>query len=119
MEYRTDDISRVIAEMDTVLRIASQRFAQGASARESMEAANDAIALAVDMPAEHFVQMSPQTMVSLLEVSTSDDRMLAKVAEALLLQADVLLAEGMLIEAGARRDQAAAVLDFIDPARAN
>jgi hypothetical protein len=117
--YRSDDMSRVIAEMDTVLRIASQRFAQGASARESMDAANDAIRLAVDMPAEHFVQMSPQTMVSLLEVSTSDDRMLAKVAEALLLQSDVLLAEGMLIEAGARRDQATAVLEYIDPSRAN
>lgn len=119
MDYHSDDISRVIAEMDMVLRVASQRFAQGASSRESMDAANNAIRLAVDMPVEHFVQMTPQTMVSLLEVSTSDDRMLAKVAEALLLQADVLLAEGLLIEAGARREQATAVLDFINPAHAN
>lgn len=119
MEYRSDDVVRVLERMDEVLKAASQRFAQGASARESIDATNDAIGLAVEMPVEHFVRMSPQTMVSLLEVSFSDDRMLAKVAEALLLQADVLLSEGMLIEAGARREQATAVLDFIDPARAN
>jgi hypothetical protein len=119
LDYRSDDIGRVLEEMDEALQSASRRFAEGASARESIDATNDAIGLVVDLPVEHFVRMSPQTMVSLLEISFSDDRMLAKVAEALLLQADVLLSEGLLIEAGARREQATAVLDFIDPARAN
>jgi hypothetical protein len=119
VEYRSDDEVRVIEEMDAVLRAASQRFSEGASAQESIDATNGAISLAVEMPAELFVRMSPQTMVSLLEVSTSDDRMLQKVAEALLIQADVFQAEGYLIEAGARREQASAVLEFIDPARAN
>jgi hypothetical protein len=119
LDYRSDDISRVLDQMEQALQSASRRFAEGASARESLDATNDAIGLAVEMPIESFVRMSPQTMVSLLEVSFSDDRMLAKVAQALLLQADVLLSEGLLIEAGARREQATAVLDFIDPARAN
>ena len=119
MDYRGEDVIRVIEEMDAALRMASQRFAEGASARESIDASNDAIGLVVDVPADLFLRMSPQTMVSLLEVSASDDRMLQKVAEALLLQADVFQAEGFLIDAGARREQAAAVLEFIDPSRAN
>lgn len=119
MQYHSEDDARVVEEMETALRAASQRFAEGASAQESIDATNGAISLAVEMPAELFVRMSPQTMVSLLEVSTSDDRMLQKVAEALLIQADVFQAEGLMIEAGARREQATAVLEFIDPARAN
>ena len=40
-------------------------------------------------------------------------------AEALELQAELLLSEGALIEASVRRDQAAAVRASIDPANAN
>jgi hypothetical protein len=105
--------------MGAVLRAASERFAQGASAEESFEATNSAIGLAVDLPAELFLRMSPQTMVSLLEISSSDDGMFEKVGEALLLQADVFQSEGLLIEARVRREQADAVLRFIDPAYSN
>ena len=58
-------------------------------------------------------------MVSVLEMTSSDDLVIAKVAEALLLQAHMLQAEGLMNEAVARREQAAAVLEFIDPSRAN
>lgn len=119
MEYQRDYLIRVIEQMGAALRLASERFAQGAPAEESFEATNNAIGLAVDLPAELFLRMSPQTMVSLLEISASDDRMLQKVGEALLLQADVFQSEGYLIEASVRREQADAVLKFIDPARAN
>lgn len=105
--------------MGTTLRTATERFAQGASSEESLEATNVAIGLAVELPTDLFLRMSPTTMVALLELSASDDRMIEKVAQALLLQADVFQAEGLLIDAGVRRDQAAAVLEFIDPARAN
>lgn len=119
MEYQSDYVLRVIDQMSAALRVANRRFAEGASSEESIDATNQAIGLVVSIPAEVFVSMSPQTMVSLLEMSGPDDRVLEKVAEALLLQADVFQAEGSFIESGARRDQAAAVLAFIDPAHAN
>jgi hypothetical protein len=118
VEYQSD-ISHVIEQMGAALRLATRRFAEGAPAQESIDATNQALALVVDLPATTFVGMSPQTMLSLLEMSGSDDRVLEKVAEALLLQADVFEAEGSFIEARARKDQAAAVLGFIDPSRAN
>jgi hypothetical protein len=119
VNHNGDYVSRVIEQMGDALRLATERFAQGASTEESLEVTNSAINLAVDVPADLFLRMSPATMVSLLELSASDDRMFEKVGEALLLQADVLQAEGLLLEANARREQAAAVLAFIDPARAN
>ena len=119
MAYQNDHMLRMIEEMGAALRLAAQRFAEGAPADESIEATNRALRLGVDLPADLFVRMSPQSMVSLLEMSGSDDRVLVKVAEALMLQADVLMAEGSLIEAGVRREQAKAVLEFIDPACAN
>ena len=119
MEYQNDHLLRVIEQMGAALRVAAQRFSEGAPAEESIDATNQALGLVVDVPTELFVRMSPQSMVSLLEMSSSDDRVLAKVAEALMLQSDVLMAEGCLIDAGVRRDQANAVLEFIDPTRAN
>jgi hypothetical protein len=117
---RSDETSgHVLEQIDSVLNHASRRFAEGASTEESLEALNRAFELVVDVPVPLFLTMSPQTMVSLLEMSGADDAVLAKVAEALLLQADMLQFEGSLIEAGARREQAGAVLEFIDPARAN
>ena len=119
MEYQNDYLVRVIEQMGAVLRVARQLFSEGAPAEESIDATNQALGLALDVPADLFVRMSPQSMVSLLEVSSSDDRVVVKIAEALMLQSDVLMAEGSLIDAGVRRDQANAVLEFIDPARAN
>lgn len=119
MEYQNDYLVRVIEQMGAALRVAAQLFSQGAPAEESIGATNRVLGLGVDIPPDLFVRMSPQSMVSLLEVSSSDDRVIAKIADALMLQSDVLMTEGFLIEAGVRRDQAGALLDFIDPARAN
>jgi len=119
VEYQSDYVLRVVEQMSAALRVATRRFAEGAPPEESIEATNCVLGLVVNIPADVFVRMSPQTMVSLLEMSGPDDRVLAKVAEALLLQADVFQAEGSFIEAGARQEQAAAVLQFIDPAHAN
>jgi hypothetical protein len=110
---------RIIEQMGSALRRATRRFAEGAPAAESIDATNDAIAIAVDVPPELFLRMSPQSMVSLLEISNADDRLIEMLAEALLFQADVYETEALLIEAGVRREQAAAMLEFIDPARAN
>jgi hypothetical protein len=119
MMQQNEYVLRLIEQMGSTLRVATQRFSEGASAQESLDATNQAIAMAVELPAELFVRMSPQSMASLLDISSADDRMVEKVAEALQLQADVFQSEGFMIEANVRREQAAAVRDSIDPMHAN
>jgi len=71
------------------------------------------------MEPQLFVRLSPQSMVSFLDLGEFDDRVVGKLAEALELQAELYETEGSLIEAGVRREQAAAVRGSLDPSRAN
>jgi hypothetical protein len=119
VEYQNDYVLRLIEQMGAALRLATRRFSEGASAEESMDATESAMRSVVDIDPRLFVRMSPASMAALLEISNLDDRLVTKLAEALLLQADILQSEGDLVEAGVRRQQAAAVLESIDPARAN
>ena len=119
MEYQNDYVLRLIEQMGAALRLAERRFAEGASAEESLESTDEAIGAVIDMDPQLFLRMSPPSMVSLLEISNLDERLVTKLGEALLLQADILQSEADLIEAGVRREQAAAVLESIDPGRAN
>lgn len=119
MQYQNDYILRIIEQMGAAIREAFRRFRDGESAEESRELTNQAIGLVVDMDPELFLRLAPPSMVSFLEISGFDDRLVIKLAEALELQAEILLSEGALIEAGVRREQAAAVLASIDPAHAN
>lgn len=119
MGNEDDDVLRAVEQMGSAMRHASRRFAEGASADDTLDVIEDALARTVEVPVDLFLRMSPQSMVSLLEISAADDRLVAQIAGALLFEADVFETEGMLIEAGVRREQAAAMLEFIDPARAN
>ncbi len=119
MEYQNDYILRLIEQMGSAIRLAFQRFREGGSAARSIDIVDSAIGLAVDMDPTLFLRLAPHSMVSFLEISSYDDRLARKVAEALLLQADLLESDGYLVEAGVRREQAAAVLDSLDPMKAN
>lgn len=119
MQYQNDYILRIIEQMGSAIREAFRRFRDGESAEESLELTNQAIGLVVDMDPELFLRLAPPSMVSFLEISGFDDRLVLKLAEALELEAEILLSEGALIEAGVRREQAAAVRASIDPAHAN
>ena len=119
MEYQTDRVLRLLELTGASLRLAADRFAQGAPADEMMLLASEAIGEVVDMDSDSFVGMSPPSMVTLLDLSGLDDRLVSRVAEGLMLQAEILQSEGDLVEAAMRREQAAAVLDSIDPSRAN
>jgi len=119
VQYQNDYILRIIEQMGAALREAFRRFRDGESAEVTLELTNEAIGMVVDMDPELFLRLAPPSMVSFLEISGFDDRLVIKLAEALELQAEILLSEGALIEAGVRREQAAAVLASIDPAHAN
>lgn len=119
MEYQTDYILRLIEQMGGLIRRAFERFRGGGSDAESIELVHQAIGLVVDMDPVLFLRLSPQSMVSFLEISGFDDRVVTLLAEAIELQAEVEEGEGDLVLADVRRSQAAALRAATDPARAN
>ncbi|NTW29554.1 MAG: hypothetical protein HGA39_09375 [Coriobacteriia bacterium] len=119
VEYQNDYILRIIEQMGSAIRRAFQRFREGGAAEESIDVLDQAIGLTVDMDPQLFLRLAPHSMVSFLEISNYDDRVARKVAEALELEAEILESEGSIIDAGTRREQAAAILASLDPARAN
>ena len=119
MLYQSDYLLRVIEQAGAAIREAFKRFREGAESDEPLELTEQAVGLVVDMDPKLFLRFSPQSMVSFLEISQFDDRLVTKLSEALELQGEILEARGALVEAGVRREQAAALLAAIDPARAN
>lgn len=119
MEYQKDYVLRIIEQMGALMRAAFERFLAGGSTEQPLELTTEAVGLAIDMDPELFLRLAPQSMVSLLEVSGYDDRIIQRVAEALELQSEILESQGSLIEAGVRREQATALRDSIDPSKAN
>lgn len=119
MEYQDEHVLRVIGEAGAALRLASQRFHDGASADEALDLADEAIRLVVEIDPSMFLEMAPMTMVTLLDISGYDDRLVTRLADALEFEAEVLEGNGLFLDAGVRREQAAAVRESIDPRRAN
>jgi hypothetical protein len=108
-----------VEQLGSMMRLAFMRFREGEGSSEPLDVTNQAIQMVVDVEPELFLRFSPQSMVSFLELSGFDDRLVVKLAEAMSLQAEILESEGSLVAAGIRREQVAAVLESIDPARAN
>jgi hypothetical protein len=119
VQYQDDYIVRLVEQLGSMMRLAFSRFREGQSSSEPLDVTKQAIQMIVDVDADLFVRFSPQSMVAYLELSGFDDRLVVKLAEALNLQAEILESEGSLVLAGVRREQAVAVLDSIDPERAN
>jgi len=119
VEYQSDYVLRIIEQMGAALRRAFERYSEGAGDGDALDITGEAIGLVVDMDPRLFLRLSPQSMVSFVEISGFDDRLVVKLVEALRLEADILESEGNLVEAGVRREQAAALVGAIDPAQAN
>jgi hypothetical protein len=118
MEYQGAHILRLVEQLDALIRRASRSAPEqggGAGPRDT----DAAIAMAVGVDPAVFLSLSPQSMRSFLEMSGLDDRVVERLARILELQADIFEGEGSLIEAGVRREQAAAVRVSTDPAQAN
>jgi hypothetical protein len=119
VQYQSDYILRIIEQMGAALREAFTRFSRGAEPEEPLALTEAAIGLVVDMDPRLFLRLSPQSMVSFVEISGFDERVVAKLVEALQLEADILDTEGNIVEAAVRRDQARALHDAMNPANAN
>ncbi len=119
MQYRSDYVLRIIEQMGSALREALSRFRGGAGSEESLALTEEAIGLVVEMDPKLFLRLSPQSMVSFVEIGNYDERLVTKLVEALRLEADILDTEGSIVEAGVRREQAQALEASLDPRRAN
>ena len=119
MEYQNDHILRLVEQLGSMMRLAFARFREGQGSSEPLDVTNEAIEMVADVDPDVFLRFSPQSMVAFLELSNFDDRLVVKLGEALSLQAEILESEGAIVLAGVRREQAQAVLDSIDPDRAN
>jgi len=119
MQYQDEYILRLVEQLGSMMRLAFSRFREGQGSPGPLDVTKQAIQMIVDVDADLFVQFSPQSMVSFIELSGFDDRLVVKLAEALNLQAESLESDGDLVLAGVRREQAQAVLESIDPQRAN
>lgn len=117
--YESDYVLRLIEQMGTLMRVAFERFREGAGDDEPLEMTQAAIGMVVDMDPELFLKLAPQSMVSFLELSSYDERVVERLAEAIELQADILESEGSLVEASVRREQAAALRGSLGPLHAN
>jgi len=118
MRYQGDTVLRLIEQMGGLIRRALERL-HDSSNDEPLELANEAIALALGMDSDLVSQLSPQSLVSLLEVSNPDDRVVTLLADALEVQSEISQARGSLIEARIRAEQSDAVRRMLDPSRAN
>ncbi len=119
MEYQNDYVLRLIEQMGSLIRMAFTRFNTGEGDAQAFELTDEAISLAVEMDAGLFVRLSPQSMVSYLDIGEYDERVVRQLAEALELQAEFYQNQGSIIEADVRRSQAVAVLSSLDPMHAN
>jgi hypothetical protein len=117
--YQQDYVLRLIEQMGSLIRLAFERFRTGEEDNEPLELTEQAIGLAIDMDPELFLRLAPQSMVAFLELSSFDERVVTRLVEALELQADILEAEGRLLEANVRREQASALKASVGPLRAN
>lgn len=82
-------------------------------AEEPSEVADQAIGLALDMDPGLASRLSPESLVSLLELGSLDDRVIELVAQAIELELETLQADGDTISAELRRSQATAVRSLI------
>ncbi len=78
-------------------------------AGEPSAVADQAIGLALDMDPALASRLSPESLVSLLELGSLDDRVIELVAQAIELDLETLQAEGDTVLATLRRSQANAV----------
>jgi hypothetical protein len=104
--------------MGGLVRRAMEKLRIGSDA-ETYELAEEAIGLALDLDAELAGRLSPQSLVAMLEINNTDERVIQLVVDALAVQADVLDRAGEIVGASVRRQQADAVRALLDPDRGN
>lgn len=118
MQYQNDYVLRLIEQMGSLIRRALERYGI-AEPSEPLELAEEVIGLALSIDPLVVARLSPESLKSLLELETLDDRVLELVAQAFEIEADAYESAAEIVKCQLRRDQAAAVRSLMDPSRAN
>lgn len=118
MRYHDDTIVRLVEQMGGLLRTAQERM-RDSSYDEAYELAGEMVGLALGMEPALIARLSPQALSSAIEITSHDDRVVLLLAEALETESSACESRGDLIEARLHADQAVAVRNLLDPARAN
>lgn len=118
MQYQSDYVLRLIEQMGALIRRALEHYGE-ADPGEPFELAQQVIGLALEMDPDVVGRLSPDSLKSLIDLQSFDDRVLVLVAEALDIEADALEGVGEVLNGALRREQSSAVRSLMDPTRAN
>lgn len=118
VQYQNDYVLRLIEQMGGLIRHALELLRLGES-EQPYELAEQAIGLALEIDPALTGRLSPQSLVSMIELTNLDDRVIELVADSFIVQAEALEASGEIVEAGVRREQGEAVRALLNPNRAN
>lgn len=118
MQYQSDYVLRLIEQMGSLIRRAMEKVGVG-EAEEPYELCQEALGLALDIDPATTIRLAPTTLVSLIEMSNADDRVIALIADALEVEAEALEHAGEMLDAQTRHQQAQAVRAMLGPSHAN
>jgi hypothetical protein len=106
--YQADYVLRLIEQLSGMVRGLKQRLG-GPQPEEPQEVAGQAFGLVLGMDPLVAVRLSPSTLTAMLRLGAVSPEVLAILAEAVELEAQILARAGRSDEAETRRAQAAAV----------
>ena len=113
MQYQTDYIMRLVEQLGSVIRKTVERLGLR-QAEEPVTLASEAIGLALDMDPETASELTPQSLVPLLELRGLDRRVVELVHQAIEIEAVALEDRGEVVAAMFRREQADALQSLLD-----
>jgi hypothetical protein len=113
VQYQTDYIMRLVEQLGSVIRKTVERLGLR-QAEEPVTLASEAIGLALDMDPETASELTPQSLVSLLELRGLDRRVVELVHQAIEIEAVALEDRGEVVAAMFRREQADALQSLLD-----
>lgn len=117
--FENDHDPRVAERMSALLSAAFRALGSGEYGAHAYDLSGEAIELAVDMDAEQFVALAPQSMVSVVDAEGYEGKVVRLLADAIDLRAEMLESQGEVIVAEVRRQQSAALRTSLDRSRAN
>ena len=118
MRQQQDYILRLIEQLGAMIRAALGRR-EVLKTEEHGGLAGQALGLVLSMDPEMASNLSPQSLVALLELTEVDARVLALLQEALDVEATALGDQGDLTTAMLRRDQAEAIRSLLEKGAAD
>lgn len=109
MAIRNDYLLDMIQQFNlSIARAATEEH--GAIKADALTDYNQVVSRVLDMPAEAVLELSPSSLVTMMQISAVDERLAVYMVYVLMRISDVLVGTDLPL-AGVRRDQACAIAD--------